>query len=80
MTIGHLDLLFEDVTDEKTGVHFFKEYISAKNEQELKNNFSTVGENLKTRKKDLTNAVEEFNQEVFENFSLSPTGETNVSN
>ena len=79
MSIGHLDLLFEDVTDEKTGVHFFKEYITAKNEQELKNNFSTVGENLQNRKKDLTDAVEEFNQEVFENFSLSSIGETNVS-
>ena len=79
MSIGHLDLLFEDVTDEKTGVHFFKEYITAKNEQELKNNFSTVGENLQNRKKDLTDAVEEFNQEVFENFSLYSIGETNVS-
>jgi SNF2 family DNA or RNA helicase len=79
MSIGHLDLLFEDVTDKKTGVHFFKEYITAKNEQELKNNFSTVGENLQNRKKDLADAVEEFNQEVFENFSLSSIGETSVS-
>ena len=79
MTIGHLDLLFEDVTDEKTGAHFFKEYITAKNEKELKNKFSTIGEDWKNRKKNLTTAVEEFNQEVFANFSLSAIEGTNVS-
>ena len=79
MTLGHLDLLFEDVTDEKTGVHFFKEYITAKNEKELKNKFSTIGEDWKNRKKNLINAVEEFNQEVFDNFSLSSIEDKNVS-
>ena len=71
MTIGHLDLLFEDVTDEKTGTRFFKEYITSKNKQELENKFSALGENLKNQKENLTTAVEQFNHEVFENFSLS---------
>ena len=79
MAIGHLDLLFEDVTDEKTGVHFFKEYMTAKNEQELKNKFSAIGDDFENRKEHLINAVEQFNQEVFENFSLSPIGNDNVS-
>ena len=74
MAIGQLDLLFEDVTDEKTGTHFFKEYITAKNEQELKNKFSALGDDFKNRKETLSSAVEQFNQEVFENFSLSPIG------
>ena len=71
MSLGHLDLLFEDVTDEKTGAHFFKEYISTKDQNELENKFSTVGKNWNNRKKELVSAVEEFNQEVFDNFSLS---------
>ncbi len=79
MTIGHLDLLFEDVTDEKTGTHFFKEYITAKNQQELKNKFSAIGDDWENRKKNLTIAVEQFNQEVFDNFSLSPIEGSNVS-
>ena len=78
MSLGHLDLLFEDVTDEKTGTHFFKEYISSKNQNELENKFSTVGKNWNNRKKELVNAVEEFNQEVFDNFSLSTIEEKNV--
>lgn len=78
MAIGQLDLLFEDVTDEKTGTHFFKEYITAKNEQELKNKFSALGDDFKNRKEALSSAVEQFNQEVFENFSLSPIGDNNV--
>ena len=79
MTIGHLDLLFEDVTDEKTGTHFFKEYITAKNDKEITNKFSTIGEDWENRKKNLTIAVEQFNQEVFDNFSLSPIEGSNVS-
>ena len=73
-----LDLLFEDVTDEKTGAHFFKEYISTKDQNELENRFSTVGKNWNNRKKELVSAVEEFNQEVFDNFSLSTIEEKNV--
>jgi SNF2 family DNA or RNA helicase len=78
MALGHLDLLFEDVTDEKTGTHFFKEYISSKDQNELENRFSTVGKNWNNRKKELVNAVEEFNQEVFDNFSLSTIEDKNV--
>ncbi len=77
MTIGHLDLLFEDITDEKSGTHFFKEYITAKNNQEIENKFSTMGDNLKNRKKSLADVVEQFNQDVFENFSLSTIGKKN---
>ncbi len=79
MAIGQLDLLFEDVTDEKTGTHFFKEYMTAKNEKELKNKFSALGDDFKNRKQNLTTAVEQFNQEVFENFSLSPIEDADVS-
>jgi len=75
MTIGHLDLLFEDVTDETSGTHFFKEYVSSNTEVEIKNKFSTLGNSLQDRKIKLADAVEQFNHEVFENFSLSTLGD-----
>ena len=79
MALGQLDLLFEDVTDEESGAHFFKEYITAKNENELKNKFSAIGNDWKNRKKNLSTAVEQFNQSVFDNFSLSSLEDTHVS-
>lgn len=79
MALGQLDLIFEDVTDEDSGVHFFKEYITAKNENELKNKFSAIGTDWKNRKKNLSTAVEQFNKNVFDNFSLSSLEDTHVS-
>ena len=78
MTLGQLDLLFEDITDEKSGIHLFKEFMSSKNNEELKNKFSAIGNDWKNRKQNLANAVEQFNQSVFENFSLSALGENYV--
>jgi len=71
MTLGDLDLLFEDITDEKSGLSLFKEYISSKNEIEAKNKFSALGENWNYKKEELNNAINKFNQEVFRNFKLS---------
>ena len=75
MALGHLDLLFADITDEKAETGFFKEYISSKDEKEAEKKFSAIGENWKNRKENLSDAVEEFNRGVFDNFSLSPIEE-----
>ena len=75
MALGNIDLLFEDITDNKSGGHFFKEYMSAKSKKDAENKFSAIGESWKNRKENLSDAVEEFNSEVLDNFSLSPIEE-----
>jgi hypothetical protein len=71
MTLGDLDLLFEDITDEKSGIMFFREYISSKNKIEAKNKFSALGEDWNRKKEELNHVINKFNQEVFKNFNLS---------
>ena len=77
MALGHLDLLFSDITDKKSQTSLFKEYISSKDEKEAEKKFSAIGENWKNRKENLSDAVEEFNRGVFDNFSLSPMEKKN---
>ena len=77
MALGHLDLLFSDITDKKSETGLFKEYISSKDEKEAEKKFSAIGENWKNRKENLSDAVEEFNRGVFDNFSLSPMEKKN---
>ena len=72
MALGHLDLLFSDITDKKSQTSLFKEYISSKDEKEAEKKFSAIGEKWENRKENLSDAVEEFNRGVFDNFSLSP--------
>jgi superfamily II DNA or RNA helicase len=73
--LGHLDLIFGDISDESSQHNIFKEYISAKDEKEAEKKLSSIGDKWKNRKENLTNAVEEFNTDVFGNFSLSPITE-----
>ena len=77
MALGHLDLLFSDITDKKSQTNLFKEYISSKDEKEAEKKFSAIGEKWENRKENLSDAVEEFNRGVFDNFSLSPMEEKN---
>ena len=71
-SLGHLDLIFGDITDESSESSVFKEYMSAKDEKEAEKRLSAIGENWKDRRENLANAVEEFNTGVLNNFSLSP--------
>ena len=73
--LGHLDLIFGDITDETSEHNIFKEYISAKDEKEAEKRLSSIGDKWKNRKENLTNAIEEFNRDVFGTFSLSPIAE-----
>ena len=77
MALGHLDLLFSDITDKKSQTSLFKEYISSKDEKEAEKKFSAIGEKWRGRKENLSDAVEEFNRGVFDNFSLSPMEKKN---
>ena len=71
-SLGHLDLIFGDITDESSESNLFKEYMSAKDEKEAEKRLSAIGENWKDRRENLANAVEQFNTGVLNNFSLSP--------
>lgn len=71
MTLGELDLLFEDITDENEQGGWFKEYLASKSPDDIKNRFSAIGDSWKKRKETLDNAINEFNLEVFGNFDLS---------
>ena len=71
MTLGELDLLFEDITDENAQTGWFKEYLTSKSTVEIKNRFSAIGGTWKKRKEVLDEAINEFNSEVFDNFDLS---------
>jgi len=71
MTLGELDLLFEDITDENEQSGWFKEYLASKSSDDIKNRFSAIGDSWKKRKETLDNAINEFNLEVFGNFDLS---------
>jgi len=75
LTLGELDLLFEDITDETSQITWFKEYVASKSNEELKNRFSAIGDSWKKRKEILDDAVNEFNSEVFANFNLSVINE-----
>ena len=71
MALGELDLIFEDPTTEGIQKTWFKEYITGKDETEIKNKFSSLGENWKKNKEKIHDTVNEFNDEVFDNFDLS---------
>lgn len=69
MTLGHLDLLFEDITDEESGMQIFKEYITSKDENDAEKRFSALGEKWFERKNNVE-LIEGLNSEVFANFSF----------
>ena len=71
MTIGDLDLLFEDEGFEKLPSEIFESYMSATTRIDAQNKFSAIGDRLSHNKKDLHDAILDFDDEVFANFDLS---------
>jgi SNF2 family DNA or RNA helicase len=71
MALGELDLIFEDSTNEGLQETWFKEYMTGKNEEDIKNKFSSLGESWKQNKEKINDTVNEFNDDVFNNFDLS---------
>ncbi len=71
MALGELDLIFEDSANQGLQETWFKEYMSGKTEEDIKNKFSSLGENWKQNKEKIHDTVNEFNDDVFDNFDLS---------
>ena len=71
MTIGDLDLLFEDNGFENLPTKIFQSYMSASTRNERENKFSAIGNDLMLDKKRLHDTIMEFDGEVFANFNLS---------
>lgn len=71
MTIGDLDLLFEDEGFEKLPSEIFESYMSATTRKDTQNKFSAIGDRLSHTKKDLHDTIMDFDDQVFANFDLS---------
>ncbi len=71
MTIGDLDLLFEDEGFESIPQDAFESYMSATSKTETENKFSALGDKWTKSKKSLHDTVLNFDDEVFANFNLS---------
>ena len=71
MALGELDLMFEDSVSGGLQETWFKEYMTKTDEAEIRNKFSTLGDDWKNRKDHVHDAVNDFNKSVFDNFDLS---------
>jgi len=71
MTIGDLDLLFEDDGLSKMPSEIFESYMSATTKKDLKNKFSALGEKWSHKKDEINETIMQFDDEVFANFKLS---------
>ena len=71
MALGELDLMFEDSANQRLQETWFREYMTSSNEEEIKNKFSSLGEDWKKNKEKIQETVNEFNNDVFNNFDLS---------
>ena len=71
MTIGDLDLLFEDDGLSKMPSEIFESYMTATTKTDAKNKFSALGEKWSHKKEEINDTVMQFDDEVFANFNLS---------
>jgi len=71
MTIGDLDLLFEDDGLDNMPSEIFESYMSATSKKDLKNKFSALGEKWSHKKEEINDTVMQFDNKVFANFKLS---------
>ena len=70
LTLGELDVMFEGVSSNEITKRFFHDYMTSKNKDDEKNKFTVLSEEWKKNKQYVSNAVESFNRNVFENFNL----------
>lgn len=73
MTLGELDLIFEDESDSFNEKTWLREFLTSENHVEIENKFTVLGENLE-KEKTLAEVKSKFSEEVFENFDLSTMG------
>ena len=75
MTIGDLDLLFEDEGFDKLPQEIFESYMSSVTKRDIKNKFSALGEKWSNNKQQLHDDIMQFDDQVFANFDLSVLNE-----
>ena len=71
MTIGDLELLFEEEGLKNISSDVFDSYMSSNSSKEIKNKFSALGDKWKGEKKKINDTIMEFDEQVFANFNLS---------
>jgi SNF2 family DNA or RNA helicase len=71
MTIGDLELLFEEEGLKNISKDVFESYMSSKSNKEIKNKFSALGDKWKGEKKKINDTIMEFDEQVFTHFNLS---------
>lgn len=76
MALGDMDLIFEDSWSRGSSKTWFKQYMEGINEKEIQNKFSALGDEWVQRKKTASDAIKDFNNNVFANFNLSPLSES----
>lgn len=74
MSLGDMDLLFEESWSAGSTRNWFEQYMNVTTEQERKNIFTALGDNWNNRKETVSNAIQDFNADVFANFDLSSLG------
>ena len=70
LTLGELDVMFENLSPNEITQKFFKQYMNSVNAEEIKNKFTVLGNEWKKNKSLVQDTVSTFNQNVFKNFSL----------
>ena len=70
MTLGELDLIFDEENETMNQKTWFKEFITSKSNQEIENKFTTLGNNL-VKQKSIADIKNNFSGKVFDNFNLS---------
>jgi hypothetical protein len=70
LAIGDMDVMFEGISSGDITKSFFDNYMKSKNEDDLKNKFTVLGEEWKTNKGYVSDVVHTFNKNVFKNFDL----------
>ena len=71
MTIGDLELLFEEEGLKNLPRDIFELQMTANSTKDIKNKFSALGEKWKGEKKKINDTIMEFDEQVFAKFNLS---------
>tara|TARA_Y100000590_G_scaffold433465_1_gene550551 strand:- start:6064 stop:7818 length:1755 start_codon:yes stop_codon:yes gene_type:complete len=70
LTLGELDVMFEGTSSQEITRKFFREYMSSKNKNDIRDKFTVLGDEWKKNKDYVNNVVQTFNKKTFETFSL----------
>jgi SNF2 family DNA or RNA helicase len=69
LTLGDLDVMFEDVSSEEISRNFFRDYMTS-SDDDARDKFSVLSEEWKNNKDHVQNVIKNFNSDTFETFDL----------